>query len=545
MVDLKKTLAAMAAGTAMLTATPAFADWMRAETPHFVIYADSNEREIERLARKLELFDGAVRSARGVPNIELATENKLTVYFVERVSDIRDQLGRGGGVAGFYNARASGAQAFVPMEAGSGEAESLNADVIFFHEYAHHLMYERLSGPIPAWLSEGWAEFFSTAQVDEGDAEVEIGRAAMHRAQAIRYLPTMPIQEMLSNEYDRRDGRKVASIYAWGWVMTHYLTFDEDRQGQLNAYLAGLAQGVPALEAAEAAFGNLDRLQGQMKSHAERHRIPYVKLPIEPLDDDAIEITELSDGFAAAMPHYMRSQAGVTKEMAEEVVTALRTVARLHHDDAMVFRALAEAEFDVGNYEAAGAAADRAIEIDPQLVDAHLYRAKAAMAMATDEEAPVDEDTRSELFSLARDHIGEARLLAPNDPHPLVLYYESFVEDDGFVPQDAWAGMIRAVQLAPFDRSLRFNVAQFLLNNGKPNDALFLLAPIALDAHGTSLAEMADAIVDKLREGDVDGARTAAAEYREKMEAGPEEAEGDGEDGDSEDGEGDGEALRF
>jgi hypothetical protein len=46
---------------------------------------------------------------------------------------------------------------------------------IVFHEYAH-LVVSNVMRNVPAWLSEGLAEFYSTYQVSDGGREAVLGR---------------------------------------------------------------------------------------------------------------------------------------------------------------------------------------------------------------------------------------------------------------------------------------------------------------------------------------------------------------------------------
>ena len=154
------------------TASPA--TWHQASSPHFLIYADMPAARLQEFATKLEKFDKAVRVARNSPEMPKSDGNRLTLFVVSSQSALRRLVqDKTGWVAGMYQGRASGSIAFVPRSAGTGELD-LSAEAIFFHEYAHHLMFQNLATPVPEWLSEGFAEFMSTAKV-ERDGSVTLG----------------------------------------------------------------------------------------------------------------------------------------------------------------------------------------------------------------------------------------------------------------------------------------------------------------------------------------------------------------------------------
>ena len=170
--------AVVVAGLAMFVATPAHAAWHRASSPHFIIYSDQSPEKLRAFAVKLERFDKAVRIARSMQDFPIGDGNRLTVFVLSNTGAVRKLANdKTGFVAGFYIPRASGSVAFVPRNAGEGAKTDLNADTIFFHEYAHHLMLQKAQAAYPAWLVEGFAEFYSTAKF-EPDGSVGLRDAA-------------------------------------------------------------------------------------------------------------------------------------------------------------------------------------------------------------------------------------------------------------------------------------------------------------------------------------------------------------------------------
>ena len=57
----RRVMISAAAGLA-LSAQAVRAEWLRAETEHFVIYGDSSERGMRDYARKVERFDSLLRA---------------------------------------------------------------------------------------------------------------------------------------------------------------------------------------------------------------------------------------------------------------------------------------------------------------------------------------------------------------------------------------------------------------------------------------------------------------------------------------------------
>ena len=273
---MRKFLRAAVAALAIATAQPASAAWHKASTKHFIIYADQKPEKLRDFAVKLERFDQAVRFARRMEDPPVGDGNRLTVYVVRNIRAVQ-KLANDRNVGGFYIGRAVGPFAVVPKSTDNAWANYDEAQIIFFHEYAHHLMLQELDTPIPEWLVEGFAEFMSTASFDK-DGSVWLGKAANHRAVSLFYGDQLPLETLLAGNYGNLSEEYRESVYSKGWLLTHYLNFDAKRRPQLGQYLRLIAQGKPALEAARTAFGDLNVLQRELSSYVRQSKLSALKL---------------------------------------------------------------------------------------------------------------------------------------------------------------------------------------------------------------------------------------------------------------------------
>src|SRR3954447_25970486 len=152
-----RVLATGLAAALLVVAVPAHADWNVAKSRHFIVYANESPKALTDFATRLERFDQAVRYVRGMDDPPIGDGNRLTVFVMPTVADVQ-KLAGDKFVEGFYEGHASGSVAFVPRKADEGPG-SLTTDTIFFHEYAHHLMFQIMDQPLPEWVVEGFAEF--------------------------------------------------------------------------------------------------------------------------------------------------------------------------------------------------------------------------------------------------------------------------------------------------------------------------------------------------------------------------------------------------
>lgn len=500
-----------------LFSTPAFAEWREASTKHFLVYSEGSAQSLQEFATKLEKFDKAMRLRLGFSDEDLGPGNRVTVFVVDNMAAVqRLARARGSGIAGFYAGRAGASIAVVPRTSGSRDRNDLDPATILLHEYSHHMMLQTAAAAYPAWFREGFAEFYSTARFEK-DGSMGFGAAANHRAWSLVGMSPLPI-EHLFDPTRRKLSREewVATIYGRGWLLTHYLTFDRARKGQLSAYLNAVNSGKGSLEAAQAVFGDLKVLDRELKAYLNRRMIPYLPLKAELLAVQPVALRTLRPGEAAIMDLWMRSQVGVTSEDAARVARDMRKAAAAWPNDPAVQAALAEAEFDAGDLDAADAAAARAIAADPKNVDALIYRARVAFERAKASKG--DEAA----WKAVRRLIGQANRADTNHPQPLILYYKSF-EAQRIAPTPlAVEGLLQAFALAPQDMGLRMNAARQLLVDGQAAEARRALAPIAFDPHGGALGQAVAAVIARL---DSDGAKAAleawdaATKESEKKEA--------------------------
>ena len=187
-------------------------------------------------------------------------------------------------------------------------------------------------------------------------------------------------------------------------------------------------------QAATEAFGDFKQLDKELDSYLKRSRITSYKVPPDKLTVGAVYIRELSAGEAAIMPVHIRSRRGVNDEQAGELVIEARAIAARFPSDPAVLASLAEAEHDAGNDEAAIAAADKALAIDPRRVNAHIQKGKSLFRLA--EEA----SDQQSAFRTAIAAFQALNQLENDHPLPLVYYYRAFAAQ-GMKPTGlAWPG---------------------------------------------------------------------------------------------------------
>lgn len=500
-------------------AAPAAAQWHKAESENFVIYSDSSAEEIREFAQRLERFHVAMSLLSNFRPPVPSPSNRVTVYAVGSEGTLRRLYGAGGSnVAGFYIPRAGGSVAFVPNVRLRGNQTDFTL-IVLLHEYAHHFTIAGYPYPMPRWMAEGMAEFFAAAKFAP-DGGMDIGLPANHRSGELVFGNKMPLREVLDYGRNPGDRSRRDTFYGQSWLLFHYVMFNPERRPQYNDYLNRFNRGTPSVEAAEAAFGDLAKLELELRAYQRKRTLPAKRLSADLLPIGPITVTPLSEGMVAMMDVLLQSRRGVSPEQAAALLPEARAVAARYPEDAGVLAALAEAEYDAGNDAAAIAAADGAIARDPEQSNAYVQKGFALFRIAR------DSDDKEAAFTAAMQPFEALNAIEPDHPLPLIYYYRSFAES-GRAPDDkARAALRRASELAPFDQDLRFNLAMMEIGDRQHSAARKTLAPLAADPHGSGRSQRAKALM-ALLEQTPDGSRLDAAALRAVLQS-PEETEAEG-----------------
>ena len=474
---------------ALFLALPAQAEWFEASSDHFVIYANDTERDITRFAEMLERYHSAMAFLTQRKLDKPSPSSRVSIYVVGDERDVQKLIGGDNkNAAGFYIPRAGGSVAFV-QEIQNQKGYPHFSTIVLLHEYAHHFLISSSRMPMPRWMNEGAAEFFSATTFND-DGSLYVGQVAQHRSGEIAFADPVPLPELFDAElYEKQKGKGYDAFYGKSWLTYHYLTFSTERAGQLSQYQLNMLKGMPPLAAAEAAFGDLDVLEKELRSYRNK-RLNAAVLAADKLSTGSpVMLRRLTAGEAAILPLQIRSKRGVNEVQAAEILTGARAIAARFPNDAAVLTALAEAEYDAGHDLQAIAAADKALALDPRQVNAYVQKGFALFRQAQ------NADDREAAFTAAMQPFEALNAIENDHPLPLFYYYRSFAERGAKAPEDARAALSYAAQLAPFDQQYQINAGMMMIAEGQNALAREFLAPLAADPHGSPESKHAKQLI--------------------------------------------------
>ena len=291
--------------------------------------------------------------------------------------------------------------------------------------------------------------------------------------------------------------------------MNHYLTFEPSRRGQLPAYLKMVAEGVPSADAAKQAFGDLDKLSDEISSYKSRGKLYGVNVRPANSAPPKVAMRKLNADEEAVMPVRIRSKAGVTHSEAGGIASDARAVASRFPNSVAAQLALSEAEFDDEKYDAAEAAADRAIKLDPESADAFIAKGHVLLERGKKDK---------KYLAQSRIWLAKAHDLDPQHPAPLFYNYLSYFYSGEAIPENALVGLEHAYLASPHYRELRLVLTRQLLAEKKGDLARDVLLPVALNPHVSKGQKNLHEVIDLIDAKKVSEAYTALTKEMARQE---------------------------
>ena len=242
MLQMKRTLPILALFAVILTASAAD-KWTKVQSKNFVLVGNANENQIREVAENLELFRTAY--SRFFTLQERAASVGTIVVVFKTDDSFRPYKplyqGRPANIAGYFQ----GGQDVNYI--------ALSADIktprVIYHEYVHQLMSDNLAS-LPPWFQEGFAECFSTLEIEGKDKKIRMGRAIGEHVGLLSQRRFMPLEQLFavtqeSKEYNEEE--KQGLFYAESWALVHYMMLGpKDRRDKFLEFLNGLNKGTSA-----------------------------------------------------------------------------------------------------------------------------------------------------------------------------------------------------------------------------------------------------------------------------------------------------------
>jgi TonB family protein len=344
-------------------------EWVEVWTPNFIVVSNAGEKQARKVAVQFEQIRTVFRQL--LENANKHPSPQITILAVKDEASMRELLPEywtkaHSHPAGLFSTRLNNFYAAVQLD-------GRNPYQTIYHEYYHTISVPYVPN-LPAWLSEGLAEFYGHTEISEND--VRMGEADAVSLQELRNNTFIPLDVLFKVDQSSpyyNESNKTSIFYGESWVLVHYLLIGDRmaHRPMLDAYLNALGQGSDPVEAAKMAFGDLHKLQSDLQTYIQSRQFLYLKYPAPRVNEDEMKFRTLSDAEAFAY----RGGFAVVRGRYQEGKATLNVA--LHEDPniGLAHQYLAVEEFFENQHDQAVESTSKAIALDPNNSFTRYFRA--------------------------------------------------------------------------------------------------------------------------------------------------------------------------
>ena len=144
------------------------------------------------------------------------------------------------------------------------------------HEYMHFVI--RHSGlRLPIWLSEGWADVYSSMRpVKDGMAVGDLIPGRMRALEAAKgtWFDFATLTSVTANSPIYNEGERTSLFYAESWALAHMLFLSPDYRENFGKFLMALHRGATAADACQTAFGKTSQqVFADVRTYFDRRKL--------------------------------------------------------------------------------------------------------------------------------------------------------------------------------------------------------------------------------------------------------------------------------
>ena len=476
--------------------------WTSVRTKNFFMIGNANEKEIRKVALKLEQFREVFTKL--FPHIRFNTPVPTTVVVFKSDSSYAP-----------FKPSTNTAGYFQPGEdvnyiTLTTELQTLDPFQVIFHEYTHLLVNNTFKNA-PVWFNEGLAEYYSTFSITD-DQKIGIGIAIGHHVHLLRDNKMLPLRTLFEVDHKSphyNEGKKQSIFYAQSWALMHYLIVGkEGKLEKLAKFLGLLDDGVPLEKAFPQAFETtFEAMEKDLREYIKQNRYNYIKGHFEKKIelDTSTEAKPLTEAEAQA---YLGDL--LLHSHRKDSETYLQKALKLDPNLGMAHASLGMLRFYEGKTDEARASLERAVDASSPNYLTHYYYAFTLSRQRPEDTAA---NYTPDQIAKIQKHLKRAIELRPDFPESYsLLAFVSLIT--GKEMDEAIASMKRILNESPGRKDFTFMLAQLYMRKNDYKTARPMLEEVAKS--GDEMREHAQVMLDQLNKYE-----KQVAEYEELKKQAP------------------------
>lgn len=438
--------------------------WIEVRSPNFSVITDAGEKRGRDVALHFEQMRSVFGALMTKAKVNLSVPLEIVAF--RNAKEMRQVApiwnGKPTQLAGLFQGGTD--RSFIMLDMSANDPWT-----VVFHEYAHRLMDGNLSMQTAPWFEEGFAEYFSSIEVDNKEARV--GKIPAETYQILEQLGMMKVADLFRvQQYSKtynENGDHRTTFYAESSLTVHYI-FDNLLIPKVAAYFDAVrVQKKPVEQAIQQAFGMTpEQLDKTLRNYLSSDRYRYYPIPT-PKGIVAAQFTatpvSLADARAVLADIHAHSP-----DHKGQALEEFQEVLKMDPNNAAALRGLGYAYLQERDFQHAGEYFRRAAEHNSQDPRVHYYH-----AMLMSQEGGHARDRMAEM----KKELEAAIALDPKlaDAYSML----GFALSSSGEPEKGLETMKKAVELAPRNEVYQFNLANLYLATGKVDEAIAVFRSLA------------------------------------------------------------------
>ena len=342
-----------------------------------------------------------------------------------------------------------------------------------FHEYAHQLMNGNLPLDFDPWFEEGFAEYFSSIEVDGGQAY--IGKIPREDYLILRRVGMMKVADLFKvvqySETYNDSGSARTTFYVQSGMLVHYI-YDHQLLANVAAYFEAKVNKHASVEdAIQQAFGmSAAQLDRTLRDYLVAGRSLYYPIPVPPeISETNYTTWPLTTADAAAVLADIHLH---SPDYQEKAIGEFEAILKSDPSNAAALRGLGYAYLQKQDFTKAAEYFKHASEQDSKDPRVHYYN---ALLMARESGF----SSRVDIPAMTKE-LETSISLDPNfaDSYAMLAFAQTMSGDHA----KALETMQKAITIDPRNENYRLNLANIYLANRQTEKAIPILQSLQKSA---------------------------------------------------------------
>lgn len=253
--------------------------WVEVKSPHFSVMTDAGDKRGREAAMRFEQMRSVFGALMTKAKVNLSVPLQIVAF--RNSKEFRDFVplwhGKPGHFAGLFQPGED--RSFIMLD-----LSLENPWQLVFHEYAHQLVNANLNQPLDLWFEEGFAEYFSTIEVD--NKEARLGKPSEYSYRILQQNGWMKIGDLFRVQHNSpayNEGDRQNVFYAESGMLVHYF-YDNQLVPKAMLYFdLKLNKNVPIEDAIQQAFGmTAIQLDKALQNYVSSGRSKFYPIPTPP-----------------------------------------------------------------------------------------------------------------------------------------------------------------------------------------------------------------------------------------------------------------------